>query len=228
LFTGDEIGSSGNHTRVWDISDFGAVSKVADIVIDPSAVTHNCYVNGDLLFIGHYTEGVRVFDVSDPTTPVEVAHYDTFQPAEYGYQGCWSVYLDLPSNRIIASDMQTGLYVFEMDDTDSDGIFDVIDNCVDTPNPDQADADNNGVGDACEPCDCPNQADFDTDEFVTALDLGTMIDVLFAGAEAAQDPLCPSNRADMDCDGFATALDLGKLIDHLFSGGAGPCDPCSP
>jgi MBG domain-containing protein/trehalose utilization protein/thrombospondin type 3 repeat protein len=36
-------------------------------------------------------------------------------------------------------------------DTDGDGIGDLSDNCVSIPNPDQADSDHNGVGDACEP-----------------------------------------------------------------------------
>jgi len=228
LFQGDEIGSSGNWTRVWDVSNPASVSKTTDIIVDADAVVHNCYVKGKLLFIGHYTEGVRVFDISDPGAPVEVAYYDTFQPAQYGYMGCWSVYPYLPSGRIIASDMQTGLYVFTMTDTDSDGIYDVIDNCVDTPNPDQADADADGVGDACEACQCPFQADFDEDGFRTALDLGALIDMLFAGSPEIQDPMCPTPRSDMDCDGFSTALDLGDLIDHLFAGGGGPCDPCAP
>ena len=38
-----------------------------------------------------------------------------------------------------------------LSDTDSDGIPDVSDNCPTIYNPDQADSDHNGVGDACEP-----------------------------------------------------------------------------
>jgi hypothetical protein len=36
-------------------------------------------------------------------------------------------------------------------DTDDDGILDCLDNCPDTANPDQADADADGIGDACTP-----------------------------------------------------------------------------
>ena len=77
-------------------------------------------------------------------------------------------------------------------------------------------------------CSCPFQSDFDEDNFLTALDLGAMIDILFAGQPDVQDASCPSPRADFDCDDFSTALDLGGLIDHLFAGGPGPCDPCTP
>jgi len=39
----------------------------------------------------------------------------------------------------------------DWDDIDLDGVPDSIDNCVYTPNQDQIDSNNNGVGDACEP-----------------------------------------------------------------------------
>ncbi|MEQ8768745.1 MAG: thrombospondin type 3 repeat-containing protein [Planctomycetota bacterium] len=39
-------------------------------------------------------------------------------------------------------------------DRDGDGICDLLDNCPDTPNPDQADCDGDGVGDACSGTDC--------------------------------------------------------------------------
>ena len=35
-------------------------------------------------------------------------------------------------------------------DLDGDGIRDDADNCPDTPNPDQSDIDNDGVGDVCD------------------------------------------------------------------------------
>lgn len=81
---------------------------------------------------------------------------------------------------------------------------------------------------APQPCTCPLQADYDADGFITSLDLGSTIDVLFAGKADIEDPFCPTSRFDFDCDGFATALDLGQLIDYLFAGAAAPCDPCNP
>ena len=77
-------------------------------------------------------------------------------------------------------------------------------------------------------CDCSHQCDWDLDGFLTALDLASEIDVLFAGKWDPWDPLCGATITDFDGDGFATVLDLGKMIDHLFAGGDGPCDLCNP
>lgn len=64
-----------------------------------------------------------------------------------------------------------------------------------------------------------NRGDLDRDGFITALDLGIEIDILFAGHAPAD----PPELADLDCDGFPTALDLAYLIDYLFAGGRMPC-----
>jgi PKD repeat protein len=78
-------------------------------------------------------------------------------------------------------------------------------------------------------CDCSAQGDINGDGEPTAVDLGILIDHVFAGgAKPPVDPLCPhADRGDMDCSGFDDALDIGIMIDWLYAGGAGPCDPCT-
>lgn len=70
-------------------------------------------------------------------------------------------------------------------DGDGDGVFDAADNCPDVPNADQADADHNGVGDACEFC----RIGVDLDR-----------DGIDDGCDA-----CPRGRNDEDEDGDGVA-----------------------
>ena len=120
----------------------------------------------------------------------------------------------------------TGLTTYYQD-ADGDGFPAECDNCITVHNPGQEDTDSDGIGDACDGCTCAFQCDYDRDGFLTALDLGNLIDVLFAGRHYDQDPWCPLGLSDFDGDGVATALDLGTMIDHLFGGGPGPHDPCA-
>lgn len=75
------------------------------------AIPHNIYIKDELLYNSQYEDGLLVYDISAPLTPVLVAYYDTHpQNTTYnGYYGCWGNYPWLPSGTIIASDMQNGL-----------------------------------------------------------------------------------------------------------------------
>ncbi|MEM1044270.1 MAG: T9SS type A sorting domain-containing protein, partial [Bacteroidota bacterium] len=114
IFVGDEIGS-GPWTRAFDVSDLSDPEFLTSIIVDENAPVHNCYVEGDLLHIAHYTEGYQVFDVSTPASPEQVAFYDTFPQAGSGFNGAWTAYPYLPSGRTIISDLQGGLFVVRAD-----------------------------------------------------------------------------------------------------------------
>jgi hypothetical protein len=63
--------------------------------------------------------------------------------------------------------------LFFLDPLDEDAIPTRFDNCPNTPNPDQADADGDGVGDACDNCPevaNPDQVDGDGDDVGDACD----------------------------------------------------------
>jgi PKD repeat protein len=86
-------------------------------------------------------------------------------------------------------------------DTDNDGIFDTIDNCDNTPNPDQKDFDGDGAGDACD-LDDDNDGTEDTQETDNDDDDGDgRIDSL------DNCPLTPNNPewADVNNDGIGDA-----------------------
>jgi gliding motility-associated-like protein len=97
-----------------------------------------------------------------------------------------------------------------MADADSDGVPDVIDNCVDNANPLQEDIDADGVGDVCDNCpDTPNpdQADMENDG------VGDACQVYDADGDGVLDAVdnCPdtpnSDQADVDGDGVGDVCD---------------------
>lgn len=79
-------------------------------------IPHNPFIQGNLVYISYYHEGVQVFDISNPQNIVCVAYYDTYpENTDYvGYEGCWGVYPFLPSGTIIASDMSNGLFLMQL------------------------------------------------------------------------------------------------------------------
>ena len=116
--THEDIGSP---VTIFDIRDVHAVKEVNEIYIvkDNDGVSaHNAFVKGeDELWISYYTEGVVVYDISDPVHPVVAGQYDTSH-LKVGFGGAWGVWPGYgdPNPYIYVSDMQHGLFVIEPKD----------------------------------------------------------------------------------------------------------------
>ncbi|MFH1723798.1 MAG: LamG-like jellyroll fold domain-containing protein [Elusimicrobiota bacterium] len=105
-------------------------------------------------------------------------------------------------NRALSPEEIMELYEAGARDSDSDGIDDAFDNCTDVPNPDQADTDGSGTGDACN-----SASDPDDDEWEDGHDN------------------CPStpnpDQADGDGDGDGDACQPTVEIAAIANGGPG-------
>lgn len=76
-------------------------------------VPHNTHYLKGFLPTAYYTDGVKIVDASRPTNLVEVGSYDTYPGPDGGFAGVWGIYPYFPSGLLIASDIQTGLWVFK-------------------------------------------------------------------------------------------------------------------
>jgi choice-of-anchor B domain-containing protein len=115
ILTTDETSNPVGKLKVWNISNLSNVLLVTSW--QPTGITtaivHNVERFGNYAVIAHYRAGVRVVNISNPASPTEVAWYDTYPSSNSNqYSGCWGVFT-FPSGKIIASDMQTGLYVLK-------------------------------------------------------------------------------------------------------------------
>lgn len=115
-------------------------------------------------------------------------------------------------------------------DQDEDGIADDVDNCIDTPNPDQANADGDPLGDACDNCvedSNDDQDDADGDGAGDACDVcvdDPDPDQLDGDSDGVGDAcdICPSeadaDQVDGDGDGVGDACDNCVAIDNAEQG----------
>lgn len=103
--------------KILDVSDYSDISVVSVLEMkNDSSMVHNVMFRDDYLICSYYHDGIVIYDLSDPSNPEKVAEYDTYDPEHYtSYRGAWGIYSALPSGKLLISDMQTGLYVFESD-----------------------------------------------------------------------------------------------------------------
>jgi hypothetical protein len=139
LFTSDEdfCKASGSGTekafgygRVWDFSkdppvQIGALTTPETFdTADKGAgdyVIHNNYLVGNTVYASWYSDGVQVFDVSDPGNPQRVAYFvppATDNPVKPSQRSTltnttqvWGVVVDKATGLVYASDMNSGLWI---------------------------------------------------------------------------------------------------------------------
>lgn len=116
MFTTDE--RSNSYIASYDITDPGNIIELdrwrQAATEGLGNIVHNVYVwQQDWLLVAYYANGTVIVDGSRPDNLVEVGNFDSFLGADGGFPGVWGTYPWLPSKKILSSDRNTGLYVFE-------------------------------------------------------------------------------------------------------------------
>ena len=114
LFTTDERPNA--FVDSYDISNPDDVQRLDTYqpleTVGLDVIPHNTHYDDGYLVTSWYTDGVVIVDANKPDNLIKVGAYDTFLGPHGGFSGCWGVYPYLPSGNIIASDINSGLYVF--------------------------------------------------------------------------------------------------------------------
>jgi hypothetical protein len=105
-------------THVIDVSNLSAPVQVGTFSSGAGGIDHNLYVKGDYIYEANYRTGLRVFDASNPVSPVEIAYFDTW-PADNNasFNGLWDNDPFLPSGIVLGSDIEKGLFIWRLGDS---------------------------------------------------------------------------------------------------------------
>ncbi len=103
---------AGTRTMIFDIADLDDPVLVGEHFGESTASDHNLYVVGDMMYQSNYNSGLRILDVSDPASPVEVGFIDTVPHAEGpSMDGSWSNYPYFASGTIVVTSGREGVFM---------------------------------------------------------------------------------------------------------------------
>lgn len=115
-FTTDEV--AGGWIYAWDVSDPNNIEYLDGIrssLSNEQAIPHNTHVKDDFLVTSYYRDGMHIVDAARPHNLIEVGYYDTSPLSGDGFDGDWGAYPFFPSGTVITSDMNDGLFIFNVD-----------------------------------------------------------------------------------------------------------------
>ena len=110
LMTTEE--TTGKTIKLWDVEDFANVTMLGEYLA-PNRLAHNTHLKDGFAFISHYGGGLRIVDISNPRHPTEVGYYTKSDETPGGFVHAWGAFPFFASNRVLMSDIESGLYVVE-------------------------------------------------------------------------------------------------------------------
>ena len=113
----DEVTGQVPNTRtlIWDVADLDDPILVKEHLATTTAMDHNLYIKGNLMYQSNYDAGFRILDIADPENPVEIGFFDT-TPFDATGGGSWSNYPYFESGAVIVNSSHEGLFILKKSD----------------------------------------------------------------------------------------------------------------
>jgi choice-of-anchor B domain-containing protein len=110
----------GTRTLIWDVTDLDDPQLLKEHLSENKSSDHNLYIKGNLMYQSNYLSGLRIYDISDVTNPVEVAYFDTVPTGEDapGFGGSWSNFPYFKSGTLVVTSMSEGLFILKKREVD--------------------------------------------------------------------------------------------------------------
>lgn len=114
VLTTDDVSSG--RVRVWDVRVPTAIAQVSAFGGTSATIARHVTVQGNLAWVAHQQDGLRVFDLTNPAAPVSLGWFDTGgTTASNQRTGGWDVIPD--GNTAWFTDTADGLHAINIEDT---------------------------------------------------------------------------------------------------------------
>ncbi len=110
-YTTDEVNSG--FVTAYDMANLQNVVEVDrdNHPLSSGVIPHNSHFLNDFVVTAHYTDGLIIHDVADPSNMVMTGYFDSSPMSGGGFNGAWGAWPYLPSGNILVADIQEGLFV---------------------------------------------------------------------------------------------------------------------
>ena len=105
-----------SRTILFNVESLEDAHYVTNYTNGNTSIDHNLYWRDGYIFCSNYTSGLRIWSTHlNPEAPTEVGWFDTYPEDDSAqYEGTWSNYPFFPSGTVIASDINRGLFIFDV------------------------------------------------------------------------------------------------------------------